>query len=96
MTYATQWALGGLRRLYRFTSVLPEDATLKFVNAVAVGRSVLYYCYPENGNRISSTDAIFRIQTYRVLVLTLIESQCLAKSHVSRGAGGGSLSVVVD
>lgn len=73
-----------MRGLYRFRSVLLEleEPTLKLVDAVAVGLSVLYYCYPENGNSISSTDAIFRIQTYRVLVLTLM--------------GGGSLSVVVD
>lgn len=73
-------------------SVLPEDATLKLVNAVVVGFSVLYYCYPQhlvNGCHIQDTDLPgFGLNPDRVTVLG---------SEVGVLWGGGrSLSVVVD
>lgn len=54
-------------------SVLPEDATLKLVNAVVVGFSVLYYCYPQhlvNECHIQDTDLSgFGLNLDRVTVL---------------------------
>lgn len=71
-------------------SVLPEDATLKLVNAVVVGFSVLYYCYPQylvNGCHIQDTDLPgFGLNPDRVTVL--------GREAGDPGGGGGGLSVL--
>ncbi|KAG8300814.1 hypothetical protein J6590_067559 [Homalodisca vitripennis] len=54
VTHATQGALGRLRGLYRFRSLLPESAKLQIVLSLVL--SVFYYCYPAYGNSISKGD----------------------------------------
>lgn len=59
VSYAMQKALGRLRNLQRYRSVLPETAKLKIVQSMVL--SVFYYCLPAYGNSISRGD-IDRIQ----------------------------------
>lgn len=59
VTYSMHRALGRLRGLYRFKSLLPEYAKLRLIQSVVL--SVFSYCYPAYGNSISKGD-ISRIQ----------------------------------
>jgi hypothetical protein len=59
VTNASQRALGRLRGLYRFRSLLPESAKLQLMQSLVL--SVMYYCYPAYGNSISKED-IGRVQ----------------------------------
>ncbi len=51
---AIQRALGRLRGLYRFKTLLPESAKIKLIQSLVL--SVFYYCYPAYGNSISKGD----------------------------------------
>ena len=54
VTHCIQRALGRLRGLYRFKTLLPETAKLQIIQSVVL--SNFYYCYPAYGNSISKED----------------------------------------
>ncbi|XP_046666675.1 uncharacterized protein LOC124358421 [Homalodisca vitripennis] len=49
ITHVSQLALGRLRGLYRYRSILPESAKLQLVQSLVL--SVLYYCFPAYGQQ---------------------------------------------
>lgn len=62
VTHSIQRAVGRLRGLYRYRSLLPESVKLQLMQSLVL--SVFYYCYPAYGNSISKEDSqrIQRIQ----------------------------------
>jgi len=54
VTHTIQKALGRLRGLYRYRSLLPEPAKLQLIQSLIL--SNFYYCYPAYGNSISRGD----------------------------------------
>ena len=54
VTHCIQRALGRLRGLYRFRTLLPDAAKLQIIQSVIL--SIFYYCYPAYGNSISKED----------------------------------------
>uniref|UniRef100_A0A1B6LAL7 Reverse transcriptase domain-containing protein n=1 Tax=Graphocephala atropunctata TaxID=36148 RepID=A0A1B6LAL7_9HEMI len=54
ITHVSQLALGRLRGLYRYRSILPEFAKLQLVQSLVL--SVLYYCFPAFGNSITGEE----------------------------------------
>lgn len=59
VTHATQRAIGRLRGLYRFRTLLPETAKLHLMQSLIL--SVFTYCLPAYGNSISGEN-MYRIQ----------------------------------
>jgi hypothetical protein len=79
VTYASQRALGRLRGLYRFRSLLPEAAKVQIVQSLIL--SVFSYCFPAYGNSLSRED-LGRIQKLQNSAVRFIF--CLKRSdHVS-------------
>jgi len=84
VTHASQQALGRLRGLYRFRSLLPEAAKLQLVQSLIL--SVFYYCFPAYGNSLSRVD-LGRVQKLQNSALRFVF--CLKRSdHITpyRGA----------
>ncbi|XP_054264312.1 uncharacterized protein LOC128996518 [Macrosteles quadrilineatus] len=79
VTHASQRALGRLRGLYRFRSLLPESAKLRLMQSLVL--SVFTYCLPAYGNSISGVD-MTRMQKLQNSAIRFIF--CLKKfEHVS-------------
>lgn len=79
VTYACNRALGRLRGLYRYRSLLPESAKIKLIQSLIL--SVFYYCYPAYGNSISKEDRC-RIQKMQNTAIRFV--YCLKKhDHIS-------------
>uniref|UniRef100_A0A1B6LWV1 Uncharacterized protein n=2 Tax=Graphocephala atropunctata TaxID=36148 RepID=A0A1B6LWV1_9HEMI len=79
VTYVIQRALGRLRGLYRYKTLLPEIAKLRVVQSLIL--SVLYYCFPAFGNSVSGED-MERMQKFQNAALRFVYN-LRRRDHVS-------------